>query len=161
MDAKAELRSLAHRIRAMRERQGLTQEDFATQCGISVSFASLLERGARSPSYDTLLQIAAALRVSLSDLFREGPAEAYDDPYFSRLVDFARARRLSRAQVDRLLAVGAAMFEDRGGTPRNTLTSKTSNDEAGVCAADGCGRPILARGLCTSHYHRQRRAGAR
>src|SRR5881628_1274405 len=53
--AKSQLVALAGRIRHMRERRGLTQEDFAAACGISVSFASLLERGERSPSYETLV----------------------------------------------------------------------------------------------------------
>lgn len=157
MDSKEELRGLAQRIRSLRERQGLTQEDFAAQCGISVSFASLLERGARSPSYETLLQISTALRIGLSDLFRDAPAEPYDDPYFARLVEFARSRRLTRAQVDRLLAVGAAMFEDKSGRTEAIVPRR----DGGTCSVDGCGRAILARGLCTSHYHRQRRAGTR
>ncbi|MDQ3262986.1 MAG: helix-turn-helix domain-containing protein [Myxococcota bacterium] len=154
MDAKEELKGLAHRIRSLRERQGLTQEDFARQSGISVSFASLLERGARSPSYETLLQVAAALRISPSDLFRDAPAEPYDDPYFSRLLEFARTRRLTRVQVDKLLAVGTAMFEEKAG-PRPEPTARR---DGGTCSIDGCGRAVLARGLCTSHYHRQRRA---
>src|SRR5580704_5024066 len=84
------LEVLALRIRQLRERQRLTQEDFAQRCGISVSFASLLERGERSPSYETLVQISEALHVSLSELMREAPVEPYDDPYFNRLADFAR-----------------------------------------------------------------------
>jgi len=154
MDAKEELKGLAQRIRSLRERQGLTQEDFASQCGISVSFASLLERGARSPSYETLLQVAAALRISPADLFRDAPAQTYDDPYFARLLDFARSRRLSRVQVDKLLAVGAAMFEDKG-PARPELVPRR---DGGTCSVDGCDKAVLARGLCTSHYHRQRRA---
>lgn len=167
MDAKedprgelaSQLKALAARIRALRERQGLTQEAFADQCGISVSFASLLERGARSPSYETLLQISQALRVSLSELFRDSPAELYDDPYFVRLVEFARARKLSRSQVDRLLAVGQAMFDV--GNDKQARAEPGPRRDGGSCSVDGCGRAVLARGLCTSHYHRQRRADAR
>lgn len=155
----SQLKALAARIRALRERQGLTQEHFADQCGISVSFASLLERGARSPSYETLLQISQALRVSLSDLFRDAPAEPYDDPYFTRLVEFARARKLSRSQVDRLLAVGQAMFD--GAADKHPRPEQTARRDGTACTVDGCTRAVLARGLCTSHYHRQRRADAR
>jgi len=156
-DGKASLRALARRIRSLRDRQGLTQEDFAVACGISVSFASLLERGARSPSYETLVQVSAALKVSLSELFQDAPESPYDDPYFSRLLEFARGRRLSRTQVDRLIAVASAMFEERAREepPRPSLRA------AGGCLVDGCSRPVLARGLCASHYHRQRRAAAR
>src|SRR3954452_21670424 len=96
--ASGYLKELARRIRALRERRGLTQEDFAARCGISVSFASLLERGERSPSYETLLQVAAALGLPPSELFR---AEE-DDTGADRLVHFIRERQLSREDVDRL-----------------------------------------------------------
>src|SRR5258708_1256032 len=86
---------LARRFRSLRERQGITQEEFADRCGISVSFASLLERGERSPSYETLLQIADALEIPLAELFRSAASPSDDDAYFSKLVDFARRRKLS------------------------------------------------------------------
>src|SRR5262252_7935170 len=104
---------LARRIRALRERLGITQEELASRCGISVSFASLLERGQRSPSYETLLQIAEALEIPLAELFRTPSGPSYDDPYYSRLLDFARRRRLSRSQVDRLVAVGQLVFDEK------------------------------------------------
>ncbi len=154
--ARDSLKLLARRIRALRERKGLTQEEFSQRCGISVSFASLIERGERSPSYETLVHVASALEVSMPELFRDFSAAGYDDPYFGRLVDFARSARLTRAQVDRLLAVGQAMFEVapppvRGAGPKGGRATAT-------CSQEGCSRAVLARGLCGSHYHRARRA---
>lgn len=143
---------LARRIRMWRERQRLTQEEFAARCGISVSFASLLERGERSPSYETLLQVCSALGVSLAELFQDAPNVAYDDPYFHRLLDYARGRRLSREQIDRWIAVGQAMFDDNEG--------KIQRSDAPPCQEPNCQRPVLAKGLCASHYHRARRAKA-
>src|SRR3954454_18672757 len=94
-DASGHLQGLARRIRALRERRGLTQEEFARRCGISVSFASLLERGERSPSYDTLLTIARALEVPVADLFREGASSLeVQEPSHARLVEFARRAHL-------------------------------------------------------------------
>src|SRR5690348_16353517 len=101
-DASGHLQGLARRIRALRERRGLTQEDFASRCGISVSFASLLERGERSPSYETLVQVAGSLGVPLAELFR---AEDDEEVGAHRLVEWVRARRLGRSEVDLLLAV--------------------------------------------------------
>jgi DNA-binding XRE family transcriptional regulator len=153
--ARESLQALARRIRSLRERRGMTQEDFAQRGGISISFASLLERGERSPSYETLVQVAAALEVPLAELFRDIIGHTYDDPYFGRLVEFARRARLSRTQIDRLLAVASAMF-DLAPQPR-----ANGNDRARAvagCSEHGCGRPVLARGLCASHYHRARRA---
>lgn len=148
---------LARRIRSLRERLDITQEELASRCGISVSFASLLERGERSPSYETLLQIADALEVPLAELFRPSGGPTYDDPYYSKLVDFARRRRLSRAQVDRLVAVGQLVFDEKlePSQPRPTLRR---GDKPTECSMPSCGRSVLAKGLCASHYHRARRA---
>jgi len=151
-DASEHLLRLARRIRALRERRGLTQEDFAARCGISVSFASLLERGERSPSYETLLQVAAALGLPLWELFRLDAPE--EDSGAHRLVDFARAHGLTRGDVDRLLTVAEVMFREPAGAP------EPRKAEVSICSEPGCGKPVLARGLCTAHYHRARRRKA-
>lgn len=143
------LQGLARRIRALRERLGLTQEDFAARSGISVSFASLLERGERSPSYETLLQVASALELPLAELFHP---EEDDDAGADRLVHFARERRLGREDVDRLLTVARLMFSEHQPRPERAA------QEPEGCTEEGCGRPVLARGLCVAHYHRARRA---
>jgi transcriptional regulator with XRE-family HTH domain len=147
------LQGLARRIRALRERRGLTQEDFAARCGISVSFASLLERGERSPSYETLLQVAGALAVPPWELLRVEAVE--EEAGAHRLVEFARAHRLSRGDVDRLLSVAEVMFREGGGV--GAVSEKV---EAPSCSAPECDKAVLARGLCTAHYHRARRRKA-
>ena len=144
------LLALGRRVRGLREGLRLTQEEFARRCGISVSFASLLERGERSPSYETLLTIARALEVPVADLFREGASPEVQEPSHARLIDFARRAHLSRQQVERWIAVGHAMF---GLEPE-----RPGDDRAARCAVEGCERPVLARGLCAPHYHRDRRA---
>lgn len=149
-ELREHLESLARRVRTLREGKRLTQEEFARRCSISVSFASLLERGERSPSYETLLAIARALEVGVADLFRDGPSLEAEDPSHVRLLDFARRAHLTRGQVDRYVAVGYAMFgleaERAARAPRPQL-----------CSHEGCDRPVLARGLCAPHYHRARR----
>ena len=81
----------------------------ARTAGISVSFLSMIERGERSASLESLQQIAAALGCSLSDLF----ARDRGAPEVHRLLTASRRRRpLTPKQVDRLLAVAKAMFED-------------------------------------------------
>jgi transcriptional regulator with XRE-family HTH domain len=147
---RAELQALARRVRAGRESLRLTQEEFARRCGISVSFASLLERGERSPSYETLLEVAKALEVPVAELFRDGPSLEAEDPSHARLLDFARRAHLTRAQVDRFVAVGHAMF---GLEPE-----PAPGAVAARCSIEGCARAVLARGLCAPHYHRARRA---
>ena len=150
--ARELLRLFARQLHARRMRMGLTQEDLAVRCGISVSYASLLERGERSPSYETLVRLADVLQTSLADLLADMAPEGTDEaPYRVRLLEFARRRRLTRAQVDQLLAVAEVMFADN--VPPPAIVQAVE-----VCSREGCGRPVLARGLCMSHYHRARRA---
>ncbi len=143
------LLSLARRVRSLREGLRLTQEEFARRCDISVSFASLLERGERSPSYETLRTMARVLEVGVAELFRDGPSVEVLDPSHARLLDFARRSHLSRMQIDRLVAVGYAMFG---------LEQEPADERTPRCSIDGCERPVLAKGLCAPHYHRERRA---
>jgi transcriptional regulator with XRE-family HTH domain len=150
--AQAELARLAARIRALREMRGMTQDAFAERCHISVSFASLLERGERSPSYETLIHVADALAVPLAELFRAEGGPSPEDPYHGRLVEVAQKLKLGHAQVDRLVAVAKALYAP---LPGSGVSQKS---RAGLtCSAAGCDRPVLARGLCSSHYHKARR----
>lgn len=148
------LAALAERIRLWRKRHGMTQADLAIRSGISVSFISMIERGERSPSYDTLVQLAQALDIPLSELFRAENEAPADDGYYRRLVEFARAAHLSRKQVEQLVSVGRAMF-DSSEPVKARLEIKTPPSRR--CAIPGCGRPLLARGLCPSHYRRKLR----
>ena len=151
------LEKLGDRIHALRERRGMTQEAFANKCGISVSFASLLERWQRSPSYETLVHVADALEMPIAELFRDVGNAAEDAPYLGKLLDFARNAKLTRAQVDKLIQVGTAIFD----IAERQAESGRMRTQGVVCSVERCGRPVLARGLCASHYHRQRRARSR
>jgi transcriptional regulator with XRE-family HTH domain len=67
---KVILRKLGQRVRTLRELRGISQEDFATRCGLHRTGVGLLERGARIPRLDTLMILSRALRISVSDLVR-------------------------------------------------------------------------------------------
>ncbi len=62
-------RRFANRLKTLRTRNQLTQEDLAKKIHRSVSFISGLERGIDAPSFETLERIAAALHVEIKDLF--------------------------------------------------------------------------------------------
>lgn len=62
------LRDLGDRIRNLRRKRGLTQEDLAEALDLSVAYVSLIERGGRNPPYTTVVLIAQALGVSAADL---------------------------------------------------------------------------------------------
>jgi len=57
------------RLRQIRVRRRMTQEQFAEKLDLSVDFLSLIERGRNAPSFETLDKIARRLRVSVADLF--------------------------------------------------------------------------------------------
>ena len=59
---------LGKRIRSLRKKQGMTQEQLANGTGMSPSFIGHIERGTRKVSLDTLTDIAKILGVSGSEL---------------------------------------------------------------------------------------------
>jgi transcriptional regulator with XRE-family HTH domain len=89
---------LGDRIRALRERQQLTQADLARLSELSRSQILLLERGERAPTVVTVASVARALGVPVGDLLdpvtqaNPGPDRA------DRLA--TRARALGPAGLD-------------------------------------------------------------
>ncbi len=56
------------RIRAFRKLKGFTQEEFAKEIGVSVSFLGEVERGTKMPPEYFLQDVADMLSVSLEEL---------------------------------------------------------------------------------------------
>ncbi len=59
------------KLRAVRERKGLTLKVVAQAAGVSESLVSQIERNRVSPAIDTLLALADALEIDLEYLFQE------------------------------------------------------------------------------------------
>lgn len=59
------------RVRALRKSIGLSQEAFASLCGLDRTYISGIERGVRNVSLQNIKVIAEAFSLSLSDLMRE------------------------------------------------------------------------------------------
>jgi len=57
-------------LRLFREKINKNQGEVATKAGISTSMLSQIERGAVSPSIDTLVAVCVALDLDVADLFR-------------------------------------------------------------------------------------------
>jgi transcriptional regulator with XRE-family HTH domain len=68
---ETDLKIVGGRIRAARQRLGLTQEKAAERTDITGQYWSLLETGRERGSVSTYLQIAAALDLTLDDIFYE------------------------------------------------------------------------------------------
>ena len=67
MDQKA----IGRRIKAARERKGLTQEELAEEVDLSPMHVSVIERGVKLPKLETLINIANALDVSADVLLQD------------------------------------------------------------------------------------------
>ena len=68
-DVRAAQLRLGARIQMLRQRRGLTQEQLATECGISQKYLSELERGEKAPSFETLVALARrAFRITVAAL---------------------------------------------------------------------------------------------
>jgi len=74
-----DMRSLVgQNVRRIREKKGLTQEEFAERSGFSQQYISGLERGQRNPTVITVYELATALGVSHMDLLRPSRSQAHD-----------------------------------------------------------------------------------
>lgn len=62
---------LAKRIRAERERAGLTREQLAEAVDIAPSFLAYLEKNQRKPSLPTIVGLAQVLKVPVRDFFAD------------------------------------------------------------------------------------------
>lgn len=67
MDARSEL---AKRIKFLRDKGQLSQEELAHRAAIHVTYLSGLENGKRNPSLTILERLSSALGVTIGDLFK-------------------------------------------------------------------------------------------
>lgn len=65
------LRRFGQRVRDLRRSRGLSQENFAEQCGLDRTYIGGVERGERNISLKNIEQISAALYMSISRLFED------------------------------------------------------------------------------------------
>jgi len=64
---------LGGRLRHLRAARNLSQQALARRAGMDRSFYSNIETGTVSPRVDRLWDIAAALHVPITELFRDAP----------------------------------------------------------------------------------------
>ncbi|MED4206659.1 helix-turn-helix transcriptional regulator [Neobacillus mesonae] len=57
-------------IKALRKTLKLTQEELAERTGLNRTYISLLERGERNPSFDTVVFLAKGFRMELSEFVK-------------------------------------------------------------------------------------------
>lgn len=68
--------SIGKNIRKYRTAKGLRQEDLAEQTDLSINYIGMIERGEKTPSLETFINIVNAIGVSsdviLSDVLKNG-----------------------------------------------------------------------------------------
>lgn len=69
-DMAVEQRVLGHAVRETRARRGLSQGELGELAGKHMNYIGELERGTVNPTFKTLMALAAALDVPLSELVR-------------------------------------------------------------------------------------------
>lgn len=70
-DVLARRRAVGEQIRRVREHHNLTQQAVCGLSGVDVATYSRIEQGHASPKLDTLIRIAVAIGVPLTELVRE------------------------------------------------------------------------------------------
>jgi transcriptional regulator with XRE-family HTH domain len=76
LDLHRLIRDLGAVIRERRKAKNLSQEALAEIADFDRTYISLLERGARNPSFTNLCRVAAALGVTPSELLKGIPYDA-------------------------------------------------------------------------------------
>ena len=89
--------AFGNRVRAARERLGITQEDLAARVGMSPSHMSIVERGVKVPRMDTVVKLANELDVSADYLLQDSVAQSRNSQLLSSIMDLPERER------DRLL----------------------------------------------------------
>lgn len=106
--------SIGLKIREMRQIKGLTLQALADATKISPSMLSLVERGRASPSIGTLIVVANALSITMSDLL-QGEAETDDNPVVraseAKIIETAEHVIRSQLRSDRDHAITIAVNE--------------------------------------------------
>lgn len=103
-----DLRAIGARIKAARERAGMTQEDLAAELEMSPTHISVLERGLKAPKLEKLVNIANALHVS-SDMLLQDVVLYAADGLASELS--AAITKLSPKEQERILNAIRALTE--------------------------------------------------
>ncbi len=64
------LEQFGQRLKELRIKENLTQEQFAKECGLHKNYIGMVERGERNPSLINIEIIAKGLKISISELMK-------------------------------------------------------------------------------------------
>ena len=112
---KAILREFPKRLRAVRKRRGLDQEDLGRRAGLQPSAISHFETGTRKPSFENLIRLADALEVTIDYLVGRAPKTGVSEQT-ERL--FRNLEQLSSSDLDLLKQIYRVLAHRGGGKKR-------------------------------------------
>lgn len=58
------------RLKQLRQEKGLTQEQFAKNCGLHKNYIGMIERGERNPSLKNIEIVANTFNISISEMMK-------------------------------------------------------------------------------------------
>ena len=123
------LAAIGLRIRTARGTRGMTLQTLAARSGLSASMLSLVERGRASPSIGSLIVIASALEIAMSDLIVAN-AQSIEDVVVrrsdQRVIETADhvVRRLLKEDRGRGVSVAINEYAPGTGSDRASLSHK-------------------------------------
>jgi transcriptional regulator with XRE-family HTH domain len=108
---------VGRRIRAIRKRRGLTQEQLAARIERSAETVSALERGRNMPTLGILRRLAVALDVPIRDFFAPAGGGEAESPKHAALFSelLADARTLPLAELEMTVGIVGVVARRHGG----------------------------------------------
>lgn len=104
-----QLKSFGRRVRAARKAAKLTQEAAAERARLNPKYLGQIERGEKRPSFDAVISLASALRISPSAFF-QFDQDPMDDRTLRKNFD-ALLRRCTSEQMRQVYKVVRALIE--------------------------------------------------
>ncbi len=71
MSATPTRKQFGKRLRELRKKEGLSQEELGFKAGIHRTYVGAVERGEQNVSIDNIHKLAKALKISLEELFKK------------------------------------------------------------------------------------------
>lgn len=99
---------VGQKIKDKRLKLGITQEQLAEKCDISVSYIAHIERGTKSLSLETAVKVSNALNVSLDYLLID---EIHDN---SRIIEALESEldRCTPKQIDKFIKLSRVLIQN-------------------------------------------------
>jgi len=104
-------------IRSIRKQRGMTQEQFAKQCGLATITIRQYENEKRTPSFEQLLRISSAVNLTISEFLQLRP-----------VVDTPENREILDTSISAMLQAGDAFRTDYLKSELSTLFNQLNLD---------------------------------